>query len=83
MYYNSDVDKTIRNLDGSAYRALKARAASEGKSVGEAVNEAIRSYLARPATAAGSASLADLTPEDLGPGTETLSDDVDTIVYDG
>ncbi len=75
------MDKTIRNLDESAYRALKARAANEGRSVGEAVNEAIRLYLSRPATAAGSASLADLTPEDLGPGTETLSGDVDSIVY--
>ena len=74
------MDRTIRNLDRGAYRALKARAAAEGKSLGEIVSEAIRAYLARPAVAGGG-SLADLRPEDLGPGTETLSDDVDRITY--
>jgi plasmid stability protein len=77
------MDKTIRNLDERAYRALKARAASQGRSLGEVVSEAIRSYLGRPRPGSGTASLADLIPEDLGPGTETLSDDVDTIVYGG
>jgi plasmid stability protein len=73
------MDKTIRNLDKRAYRALKARAAAEGKTLGQAVSEAILAYLARPAS--GSATLADLAPQDLGPGTETLSDDVDAVVY--
>lgn len=73
------MDKTIRNLDGRVYRALKARAAAEGKTMGEAVSEAILGYLARPA--AGAASLADLVPQDLGPGTETLSENLDALVY--
>ena len=42
------MDTTIRNLDEAAYRELKARAALEGKTIGEAVNEAIRAYLAHP-----------------------------------
>ena len=75
------MDKTIRNIDARAYRALKTRAAAQGKSVGEVVSEAIKVYLARPAPRAGAASLADLTPEDLGPGTESLSADIDTVVY--
>ncbi len=79
MSYNGDMDKTIRNLDGRAYRALKARAAAEGKTLGQVVSEAILAYLARPVS--GAATLADLVPQDLGPGTETLSDDVDALVY--
>ncbi len=36
------MDTTIRNIDPEAYRQLKARAALEGKTLGEAVSEAIR-----------------------------------------
>lgn len=76
------MDKVIRNLDGRAYRSLKARAAAEGKTMGQMVSEAIVAYLARPTSAAmGNSSLADLIPEDLGPGTEILSGNVDTIAY--
>lgn len=75
------MDRTIRNLDPRAYRAIKARAAAEGKTLGQAVSEAIAAYLGRPAVALSSTSLADLTPEDLGPGTETLSVDIDAVVY--
>ena len=41
------MDTTIRNLDEWTYRELKARAALEGRTIGEVVNEAIRSYLER------------------------------------
>lgn len=77
------MDKTIRNLDARAFRALKARAAAEGKTVGEAVSEAIRAYLARPGAIERGASLADLAPQDFGPGTEGLSEAVDRLVYGG
>jgi plasmid stability protein len=40
------MDITIRNIDSGAYRGIKARAAQDGVTVGEAVSEAIRSYLA-------------------------------------
>jgi hypothetical protein len=79
LYYNGYVNRTIRNLDGRAYRALKALAAAEGKTLGEAITEAIQAYLARPA--GGAASLSGLVPEDLGAGTETLSEDIDALVY--
>lgn len=73
------VDATIRNLDEKAYRRLKARAALEGKSVGEAMSEAICTYLALPRRK--KRSLRDIRPEDFGPGTEHLSEEVDEILY--
>ncbi len=40
------MDTTIRNLDEEAYRRIKSRAALEGRTLGEAVSEAIRRYVA-------------------------------------
>jgi len=45
------MDTTIRNLDEQAYKALRARAVLEGRTIGEVINEAIRGYLARPTPA--------------------------------
>ena len=39
------MDTTIRNLDEEAYRQIKSRAALEGRTLGEAVSEAIRRYV--------------------------------------
>lgn len=75
------MDSTIRNLDAKAYRALKARAALLGKTVGETVNEAIRAYLARPESRPRSGSLRDLSPEAYGPGNERLSEQIDDVAY--
>jgi plasmid stability protein len=75
------MDTTIRNLDARAYRALKARAALTGKTVGQVVNEAIRAYLGRPEASSGRGSLEDLQPEDYPPGSERLSETIDAIVY--
>lgn len=75
------MDTTIRNLDEAAYRALKAKAALTGRSIGELVNEAIRNYLARPDTHAKRGSLRDLQPEEYPPGNERLSEQIDTIAY--
>ena len=75
------MDKTIRNLDERVYRALRARAALTGKTVGEAVNQAIRAYLARPERATRSGSLLDLAPEAYPEGSERLSQEIDAIVY--
>jgi plasmid stability protein len=41
------MDTFIRNLDASTYRAARARAALEGRAVGEVVTTALREYLAR------------------------------------
>jgi plasmid stability protein len=75
------MDTTIRNLDESAYRRLKARAALTGRNIGELLNDAIRAYLARPASRPKHGSLRDLTPELYPKGNEQLSERVDAIVY--
>ena len=75
------MDTTIRNLDEGAYRQLRARAVLTGRTVGELVNEAIRSYLARPEHPLRDASLAELVPEDYGEGQERLSEEIDAVVY--
>lgn len=81
MCYNAHMDTTIRNLDPRAYRALKARAVLLGKTVGEAVNEAIRAYLARPDSQPQTGSIRDLKPEPYPEGNERLSEEIDDIVY--
>lgn len=75
------MDTTIRNLDPETYRELKARAASEGKTLGEAVNEAMQIYLARPDQTRKRGSLRDLTPEEYPGKSERLSEEIDRIVY--
>jgi plasmid stability protein len=75
------MDTTIRNIDEAAYRVLKARAALAGKTIGEMVNEAIRSYLARPDLLPKRGSLRDITPESYPEGNERLSEEIDVIVY--
>lgn len=80
MCYVETMDTTIRNLDSAAYRALKARAAAMGKTIGEAVNEAIWAYLARP-DLPKRGSLCDLEPQPYPEGSERLSEEIDAIVY--
>ena len=75
------MDSTIRNLDPKAYRAIKARAAMLGKTVGETINEAIRMYLARPESQPREGSLRDLLPQAYPLGNERLSEEVDAVVY--
>lgn len=75
------MDTTIRKLDETAYRKLKARAALTGKTIGEIVNEAIRVYLARPDLLTKQGSLRDIAPENYPKGNERLSEKIDAIVY--
>jgi len=75
------MDTTIRKLDEQAYRELKARAALDGRSIGELVSEAIRSYLARPQVGGRLKSLKDLRPQPYPDGNERLSLEIDQIVY--
>lgn len=77
------VDTTIRNLDEVLYRRLKARAALEGATVGEAMNEAMRRYLGPGGDVGGSISLGDLEPVSYGEDAARLSEEIDEIVFGG
>jgi len=83
MCYNEHMDTTIRNLDESAYRELKARAALTGKTMGEVVNEAIRAYLLSGGPYPKTGSLRELRPRPYPEGNERLSEDVDRVLYGG
>jgi len=75
------LEVTVRNLDERAYRELKARAALEGRSIGETLSDAIRFHLRSAPSPQRDGSLADLTPETYPPGNERLSAQIDAIVY--
>ena len=75
------MDTTVRNLDPNAYRALRARAVLEGRTVGELISEAIRVYLARETGKRGGGALRALQPEPYPEGSEGLSGDIDAMVY--
>ncbi len=81
MCYSAHMDTTIRNLNEDAYRRLKAHAALTGKTIGEAVNEAIQAYLARTQPLERRGTLRDLQPEPYPKGTEHLSEQIDQVVY--
>jgi len=75
------MDTTIRNIDEAAFRQLKARAALSGKTLGQALSEAIRCYLGRPGEATRLGTLRELVPEDYPEGSERLSEEIDRILY--
>ena len=66
------MDATIRNLDEEAFRAVRARAVLEGRTVGDVVNEALRLHLRR-VSPGKTRSLAELRPEPFPDGNEDLS----------
>jgi plasmid stability protein len=73
------MDTLIRNIDAPTYRAARARAALEGRSVGDVVTEALRDYLARNAVEEDPSALLDqpdVPPDEDHPGTP-----VDEIVF--
>lgn len=75
------MDTTIRNIDERAYRRLKARAALEGRTIGDVLNEAIRAFLAHPDPYRRRGSLSDLRSEPYPEGNEGLSREIDAVVY--
>ena len=75
------MDTTIRNLDDGAYRELKARAALEGRSIGEVLSEAIRMYTATGAPGLRRGHFADFRSERFPKGNERLSEEIDKVVY--
>ena len=81
MCYTEHMDTTIRNLDEQVYRRLKARAALTGRTIGETVNEALRTYLVATEEVEKTASLRELVPCPFPPGNEGLSETIDALVY--
>lgn len=75
------MDVTVRNLDEQLYRALRARAALEGRTVGDLFNEAARNYLARFEVRQNTGTIRDLKPEPFPDGNENLSTEIDELVY--
>jgi plasmid stability protein len=75
------MDTTVRNLDEQVYRALRARAVLEGRTVGELISEAMRGYLGSHPAKRGTTSLRTLRPEPYPEGNERLSSEIDAIVY--
>ena len=84
MSYNAyilDMNATIRNLDPDLFRRLKARASLEGKTVGQALNQAMLVYLGMIPAVNKTRSMMDLPHWDFGPGNERLSEEIDEILY--
>lgn len=75
------MDTVIRDLDDQIYQALRTRAALEGRTPGEVLNEAIRGYLLRFAPLPGRTSLRALQPQLYAEGNENLSSTIDAVVY--
>jgi hypothetical protein len=75
------MDTTVRNLDEQIYRAIRARAVIEGRTVGDLLNEAMRAYLVRIAANHRRSTLRVLEPEPFPEGNERLSEEIDSIVY--
>jgi hypothetical protein len=72
------MDTTIRNIDEQSYREAHARAVLEGRTVGDVVNEALRSYLKRsPERQAEPRGR--LRPERFRDGNEGLSGEIDEL----
>ena len=71
----------MRNLDEQAYRAIRAYAVLQGKTVGDVISEALRAYLARVPAGQRRSSLRDLRPEMYPEGNERLSREIDAFVY--
>ena len=81
MRDNSHMDTNIRNLDRRAWRALEAPASLEGRTIGDAVNEAVPAHVSWPGRREKSVSLRSLKPQEFPPGNERLSEELDTVVY--
>ncbi len=75
------MDKTIRNLDENAYRAIRAKAVLKGVNVGELVSKAIEFFLAQPEFDKKNNSFQDLPTFDFGNKNQNLSEEIDDVLY--
>ncbi|MCG2825201.1 MAG: ribbon-helix-helix protein, CopG family [Thermoplasmatales archaeon] len=74
------MDTTIRHIDENVYRKLKAKAALEGLSIGEAITEAIKAWLSYRKKEK-KASILDIKPVRSKRKNKMLSVEVDSILY--
>ena len=76
-------DVMFKNVDEEILREFKAEAVREGKTFGQALVEALLTWLEhrRIATTKKKMKLSDLKPIDFGSGSEKGSIEVDKIVY--
>ncbi|MFB6099971.1 MAG: hypothetical protein ABEK16_01745 [Candidatus Nanohalobium sp.] len=72
------MSKTIRGIDDEVFREFKAEAQKEGKTVGDAVNEAMLNWLSR---SGGEGSLDDMNAFDWGEDSEKLSTKFEEELY--
>jgi len=72
---------TIRGLDESVFRRFKAKAIEEGMKVGQAVAQAMETWMRQRPTKRR-ASLLDVKPFNWGEGTERTSTKIDKILYE-
>ncbi len=78
------MDVTIRKVNERAYRLFKARAAERGLNLGEALSIALREWAKLDAGQGPRTELlAHLPVFDWGTGSESLSEDIDQILYGG
>ena len=73
------MDTTIRNIDPFVYKSLKAKAAADDITIGEAINRAVREWLnIEPKK---HKSILDIKPEHFGRQHMYLSEEIDEILY--
>jgi hypothetical protein len=72
---------TIRNLQDSIFRQFKAKAVEENMKLGDALTQAMESWLKEKKRTKPKGKLSDLPSWDWGPGTENSSQEIDKIVY--
>ena len=73
------MDTTIRNIDPSVYKSLKAKATTDGITIGEAINRAVREWLNLDLKKHN--SFLDVKPEHFGKQHVYLSEEIDEILY--
>ena len=73
------MDTTIRNIDPFIYKKLKTKASSEGITIGEAINRAVKTWLnIEPVK---HKSILEIRPEHIGKQYQHLSEEIDEILY--
>lgn len=79
----TSIDVTFRNLNEEVLRDFKAEAVRENKTFGEALVEAMLTWLEhqKAAITKKKTKLSDLKAMDFGPGTENLSERIDEVLY--